>query len=426
MHSAQQSTVLLSGQSISSIELRRTPQDYQELLRSAREKHGHALCECKTPNLRLVIREKDGKLYLAAWPDEASAHAQGCAFYTSPEHQRFMPPYKSDAITHSAQRTSLQLHHEFASKREVTLDRAKATPAEGQPAQRSTKHEAKERLHLWGLLHYLWEEAGLNRWSKGWSRDWGMARYYLRKTAQSTYVGGVPLIQNIYVPPIWRTSEQVKIEARWNDFYKPLARHHRKTFLVRNGILIGQVKSLDKTQYGYAVRLRHHAAPIYIPEKLASSLMNFSRAGWAELRHLIDTPNTDMKKIVICAMRVEVTSFGAITMTEGCLMRTSAQFIPVKSSFESFVADELVRQDRNFYRPLHYDMQYQKQPSFVLEDTASRIGICVYGAKLNPQQMMSIEAEDQKMCKSLDLEYFGLRVNMDRPKVVLPPQSFNQ
>lgn len=74
--------VLAAGQAISATAARHEPQSYQVQIRAAKERFGAALCSCQKPPLQLVIRERSGKLFLAAWPDQAATHALDCPFYS--------------------------------------------------------------------------------------------------------------------------------------------------------------------------------------------------------------------------------------------------------------------------------------------------------------------------------------------------------
>ncbi len=248
--------VLVAGKAVDAAAIRHSPEDFQAYLQEARQRFGHALCSCRSPHMKLVIREREGRFFLAAWPNQASSHALDCAFYS--EDRTGANEYAAGAITQDGERTHLALAHPLREAgREKGVERAKsATPRD--------RAAPKERLHLWGLLHYLWEQAGLNRWYPGWHRDWGFVRHGLRRVAQSTTVEGQPLLPNLYVPPVWVPAKQAQINAHWDEFIRPLRLHHRRTPEVSAGIVIGMVRVLEPSEFGYSLRLHHHAERFYM------------------------------------------------------------------------------------------------------------------------------------------------------------------
>jgi Protein of unknown function (DUF1173) len=418
------STALVNGVSIPAIDVRHDPGRYQELLRDAKRTHGHALCQCAATALKLVIRERAGRLFLAAWPDQAASHSLGCAFY-SDTLTSTRSKYTPTAVQSDDHGHTLGLHHPF--ERVVGSVEAGRT---GQEQKREGSNTARalprEKLHLWGVLHYLWDESGLNRWHPSWQRDWGFARHVLRRVAQSTMVNGEELLSNLYIPPVWREGERESIRHHWAHFVQPLQQHHRRSPTVKNRLILGVVKSLDVSEFGFVLHFKHHAEAMYIPTNVAETMQTYSRAGWSALRNLVPTPA--VKCTVVAALRLEATINGRMSVTEGCLMRTSQKLIPVSSTLEATVADMLVEQKRHFIRPLHYDIQHAKQPCFIVKDAKTShghvgVGLYVYGSAVNDQMYSRQMRENMRICEESSLDYYGIRASMGSDRVVLPPRN---
>ena len=75
-------SVLINGQTIDGDSARFRVEQYESELRAAKQRFGHALCLCRTPPLKLVIRQRGDLMHLACWPDDAHQHSPYCSFYT--------------------------------------------------------------------------------------------------------------------------------------------------------------------------------------------------------------------------------------------------------------------------------------------------------------------------------------------------------
>jgi hypothetical protein len=372
--------VLVAGQAVDAPAIRHNPSDFQQELGQARRAFGSALCNCLQPPLKLVIREREGKLFLAAWPTQAERHALDCPFYT--EQRTGAAEYVAGAIEVHGERTRLALAHPIRQS-----DRH--APASPKPLA-SNANGQRQNLNLWGILHHLWEQSGLNRWYPGWSRDWSFVRHALRRVAQSTEIDGQPLLTSLYVPPVWIDSKKTKIDEHWAQFCASLIEHHRRTDHVASAFVIGKVRSLDPTEFGHGLMLHHHAPRFFMDAGIADNLARFSRSGWAAAKHLEVVVKDGEKPHVIAAMRVEATGKGRLIVVEAALMRVSPRYIPVNSSYEDRLARILVDQVREFVRPLHYDNHSVPLPHFILRDTdlsnvngGSDVAMHVYGAAIS-------------------------------------------
>lgn len=421
-----QGGVLAGGKNIDPQEARHFPEGIQRELHSAKKEHGHALCLCQghSAGIKLVIRERGGRLFLASWPDAASAHALACPFYVD-GRSLAQKKYTDSSVEEHNQRLTLGLHHGFSNENRFSSKGEHANKPANNVGDMSS--ERGRKLHLWGLLHFLWERSGMNRWSKGWSRDWGYVRYSILRVASGFDIGSVSLSRQIYVPRVWRESEKQSIREAWKDFSEDLRINHRRARTVKNAIVIGQVKRMAKSEYGYALNLRNHAEPIYIAEKLADNLKIYSRSGWVCASRLTVGDDDFSEDGVIAAMRVEATPNGTLVMVEGCMMRVNTKFIPVSSSFERRVADALIENERSFLRPLHYDLHRENLPSFVVTDVKTDmdqdIGVFVYGSAVAQSLIDQHEKNNRAVCRKQGLEYFSIRATMDDKVLILPPST---
>ena len=419
----------MDGAKVDAPSVRYDPQSHQPQLRAAKDRYGSALCDCRSSPLQLVIRERMGKLFLAAWPDQAAKHALDCPFYS--EHRETAGRYAPEAIEREGDLTRVALSHPLVHE---NRNRQGSEPQQRAPVaapDADRKPVQKSAMHLWGLLHYLWEEAGLNRWYPGWHRDWGLVRYMLRRVAQNTMVGDKPLIEALYIPPVWNPRKKEEIQQHWNQFFTPLQENNRRSEMVASGFVIGTVRSLDPTDYGHVIQLHHHSARFYMDQRISDNAAHFSRRGWAAAKHLEAEYDPLDKPYVVAAMRVESSSSGRPTIVEVALMRVSHRYIPVSSSYEDKLARQLIEQDRQFVKPLHYDSHNLVLPDFVLKDVlevdrmgdkhATSVALYVYGPAITSQQKPKIEAADRQYAKESGLGYWQWDAAKNKDMPELPP-----
>jgi len=419
-HDPDRVRVLIAGITHVASAVRHDPEPFQSDLRMAKTRFGGALCLCQEKPLQMVIRERNSKLWMACWPDKANLHALDCPFYGAP-NEGGSHKYVAGAITEDGPNTNIQLHHPLLQETPRSRPANHASPA---------RASGLSKLHLWGLLHHLWESGGLNRWNPGWKRDWGLVRYMVRRAAQSTYVDGQPLLTNLYVPPSWNKERKAEIQAHWNEFTAPLYRQHRSTDMVASGIVIGLVRALEVTEGGFSIRLKNHAEVFYVSKQVADRLASYCRKGWSLLRSAHNMLPSGKQPHVVAALRIQAKASKSFVVVEGVLMRVSPSYIPVSSSFEEVLAESLVAEDRRFVRPLHYDIQSLDLAHFVVTDcagtnpkdtTATRFALYVYGAAIAPTYQRTLEAADRTEAQKLGFGFWKWNVNESDTVPPLPP-----
>lgn len=390
MHAEQspRTMVLVAGNVVEGLAIRRDPSPFQAALREAKMRHGSAKCLCSRPELDLVVRDLRGKLFLAAWPNDADRHAVDCPFFT--DASSGATRYGPQAIVTDGNRTQVAMDRPLVV---VTDSAARAVRVAG---------PGRDHLGLWGLLHYLWDAAGLNRWYPGWTRDWGLVRFVVRRAAQSTDVAGRALLESLYVPPVWSADKKESIRQHWRDFCDPLRRDTRGSDRTVAGVVIGMVRSISENEGRMELRLVHHGEPLLVDRRAAENMARSSRRGWNAAKRLEPEGPAAERPQVVALLRVEATRTGRILVVDGVLMRVSQRFIPVNNAQEDRIALQLVESDREFTRPLHYDDRSTPLPSFVLRDALvphlghpQRIAMHIYGASLGAAQRASLRARDQ-------------------------------
>lgn len=347
---------LVAGQSIPALVARHSPERIQPLLRQVRFADASASCLCRTPGLRLAVRERTGKFFLAAWRDEAELHSPGCPFYSERDE------YKPAAGVPDSPKLQDEILHDRRSRSYVV--------------RRIQNSEGEDQTDLMDALHQLWYASALNRWYPGWSRDYGLARKVLYKAAEAISVGDEPLSENLYIPQVYRPEFKNEINIRWDEFLTGAKADPSARKVPHQRYVLGQVRLVAETQFGWEIRLLHNGTPLYMSDRMMSRVRRNNRKGWACLQPTdaklpqasgVIAPHE--RNRLICLAQVIRSKSGHVHITRAALMRTTLDLIPANNRFECELAEALVREDREFFRPMSHEESRLGLPSYVLKDT---------------------------------------------------------
>jgi hypothetical protein len=240
-----------------------------------------------------------------------------------------------------------------------------ATAAERQPPAAATV--GPRALSLRGLLHYLWERAGFNRWYPRMQgrRSYAVLRKFLLHACEEVETKGLRLAERVFMP-----EGLAKDHLAWNTRRRNQPLSIRLCPVAelpfRMMIAIGEVKELSATTSGYELVLKHLPdCTFFLAPKTGERTQ---RAFAAELLAW----NAGQVKLIagclIFAGHVHLYQVEALT-----LMMTSEEWIPLDHPFEKDVIDKLVAEQRAFVKPLRYETKHAgKFPNFLLLDVGPR------------------------------------------------------
>lgn len=357
-------TTLIDGKTVSALVARHSPEEIQAQLRRVRSADGHAACQCRNPALRLAIRERSGKLFLAAWRDEAELHEPSCPFYS--ERSEYRP-------TSAVAATDTEGHEVEPRQRTYTV--RSTIGAKGQP-----------EFDLCDALHQLWDDSGLSRWFPGWRRDYSLARKVLLKAASQISLGSDVLAEMLYIPPVFRADRRHDINIGWDEFISGPVSEGEGSNAQAPRYAIGTLRYIAQTQFGSELRLHHHGVPLFMSDKVLAAVQRNNRKAWSCLVSPLTSrgdwkagqvplelsPNalvpSEFSK-VICLAKIVISRAGFPHIARCALLRTTSHLIPANNKWERELAECLVRENREFFRPMSHQESRAGMPSYVLKDT---------------------------------------------------------
>ena len=349
------------------------------ILANAHREGNRATCLCSAHRPELYIVHRSGQYFLARMPNTGPSHESWCDFYDSPLDESGRGGYTEDAIVEDGE--------EFDVKLSIPLSRQRTASKE--PSTRtersSTAQTRRAAVGLMGLLHFLWEQSSNNRWfpyvkgKKASTRHWGGVHYFLTKTTAKIKRKAAPLQDSLYILPEFEMSKADSINAEFDAAMREVLASATEDAVqaglpLKMKMIIGEVKSLTKSKFGYELKFRGKSTAFYMKDELQARMAKSYKPGMDAI------DGSDGSRSIALAV-VSASKKGYFNIDDLVLMATNRNYIPVDSSYEKTVADLLIAQERQFEKPLRYDNDELTLPDFVLLDCSEspRVPVEIYG-----------------------------------------------
>lgn len=263
--SLQGSRILVSGD-----HLNRGDPSCLEKLREAHRARIRPRCLCVDGGVEMYISHVGDEYIVKRMPGTARRHARGCdRFDMLAEAYRPLPENSassadpSTAVGHVDIRLAFRL--DLATVAEHRIGSAGGHPSD---------HHTTAGLTLRGLLHFLWMEAELSRWSSNFEgkRNWGTVYRRLRGAAANKRVEGDPLLSRLLIPFPFVPAHREHIWKSTRELLAGLRSHPG-----RAALLIAEVKRLAVQSGEFQAIFKH----------LPFLRFEVERAMLSELQHAI-------------------------------------------------------------------------------------------------------------------------------------------
>jgi len=345
---------------------------FNALLASAYRAKIRPKCLCKTPPVEMYVAKLDEKFFIKRMPNSGSEHHFGCDSFDPPPELSGLGQVQGTAIKENTQDGTTELRFDFS----LTKVSGRKPP-EKQEAQGASVKAVVSKLTLISTLHYLWEEAHLNRWAPAMSgkRGWFVIHKYLLQAAQSKRVkGGMSLASVLFIPENFVLENKEEIARRrmgqMVHATNNVAKGPRKLMLF-----IGEVKQIENAWFGHQLVLKHLPDFHFLMNedmhkritKRFEDELGMRRA--AEDTHLM------------CVGTFSLSASATATLEEVALMVVNQNWIPIESLAEKQLIDSLVASGRKFTKCLRYNIARDKPVACALATDTSPTATAMYIAR---------------------------------------------
>jgi len=326
-----------------------TDSDFQVILGKAYAQQLRPACACRqdSPVELYVAKISARNAYeLRRMPGAGTRHTSECDHYEPPEGLSGLAQVQGHAILEHLETDVVDLKLDFALSKMAsrTLPTPKDTPAD------SVKSDGT-KLTLRGLLHYLWHEAGFDKWYPAMTgkRTYGTFYKYLNHAAAGKMAKSQPLAEMLYIPEPFDAARQRESISRRMLRLTQLGGSTRA--VTKLGLVVGEVYEFRPSQFGHQLIFTNALdCPFRVNEDLYKRIVKHFEAAlsvWDQ--HLQDT-----HLVLIGTFVVDAT--GMPTLNEVAVMNVTANWIPFETLFEKTLIERLTEQRRIFWKSLRFNL----------------------------------------------------------------------
>jgi hypothetical protein len=317
-------------------------------------------CLCIDGGVEMYVSKFD-EFVIKRMPESGGQHRPTCPSYELPARDSGLGQVLGEAvIEHGPDVVELRL--EFPLSRRI--GRSRAADATQSPTAVSV---ARKQLSLRGLMHYLWERAGFNRWYPRMQgkRSYAVLRKFLLQACEGIETKGLRLSERVFIPEPFTSERAAEITIQHRKALAVLAspepRRHFKMMIA-----IGELKEFKATTVGHRLAFKHLPDCVMFLERRAGE-----RTKAIFERELLGWSNGQVKLVAACLIHAKQDRCYEVESLT--LMMVSPQWIPLDHVCEKDVVDKLVAEERAFIKPLRYDARDGGEfPNFELLDAGAR------------------------------------------------------
>ncbi len=228
----------------------------------------------------------------------------------------------------------------------------------------------QQRLSLRAVMHFLFEHAGMNRWTPAMAgkRNQGVLHKYLCEAADDVMTKGFRLSERLYVPEPFSEADKSQISERRRAKLAVL-QASEDDMHFKMALVLGEFKGSEATASGRKVWIKHMPdAPLLVASRT-----------WERIERvyggLFDARDADTacKPRVIIGALIYAKREHTYQIDSASFMLTTNHWIPIEGVYELGLIHALIEQKRRFVKPLRYDARTAAVfPSVLLLDAGEK------------------------------------------------------
>lgn len=315
----------------------------QEALAQIHDSAERPRCLCMPGGIEMYVA-RHHQLLVKRMPDTGKSHHPLCPSYEPDNAYSGLGDLVGDAVLETPP-GRIELRVDFP----WTRLHGRAV-ARGEPDEPGKVSVPRRRMTLRAVLHFLFEQAGFNRWTPAMAgkRNQGVLCKYLLEAAADIEVKGKSLAERLYVPEPFNESAKADIAQRRRAKLAVLQPHDGQAPLA---LVIGEFKACERSDQGCRIWIRHMPdAPLLMG---ARAWDRFARTYAA----MLEARDADIGRPVRLIMAALIHARRELTyeIDSASLMLVNEQWIPMEGVHEWPLIDDLIAQERRFLKPLRYD-----------------------------------------------------------------------
>ncbi|MCG8612057.1 MAG: DUF1173 domain-containing protein [Pseudomonadales bacterium] len=332
--------------SIGDCVLERSDPSFEDALGSAYKSRERPLCLCMSPGIPMYIaRTSDNSYALKRMPNSGQHHHPDCDSYEIPGELSGRGEVENKAISEDQETGLTNLKLDF-SLTKLSVNRTISKDETKEPA--AVKADPT-KLTIRSLLHFLYEEAGLNKWVPNMEgkRSWFVIRAYLLQAAQNKVARNHPLGEALLIPEQFSLDHKDEIVARRRQFFSKLKKQGNKHPM---GILVGEVKAIEEARFGHKMIIKHMPdTPVYMGEDVFKRI---NKAFSTQLAFFYE--NESIHLLTICTFLISAS--GSPQVDTISFMVVNRNWLPFENIEELELLERLCSGRRQFIKGLRYNL----------------------------------------------------------------------
>lgn len=330
---------------------------WAQMLRSGYAEKQRPICLCLARDERrsMYIAFIHGQHVLKRLPYSGSVHAPHCDHYEPPQELSGLGQVNGSAIRENPSTETTALMLDFA----LTKGKSRAAVDFSEAEHESVRSDGT-KLTMRGLLHYLFDEAGLTRWVPAMQgkRSWFVVRRELLSAAAAKTTKGHGLTDVLYIPETFALNRASEIKQR------QLAVLSRLSSSSARMILIGEVKVIEEARYGKCVVIKH------MPDLKLMMNDDLHKRFVRHFEHQLQLwGQLDASHLLLIAT-VSRSAQGVHSLEAACALNVNDAWMPFETLAEWELLSRLIHDGRRFTKGLRYNLSSDKPLACaVLNDT---------------------------------------------------------
>lgn len=319
---------------------------FDAALAQAYKSRQRPLCLCQTPGVPMYIaRIGEQQFVIKRMPNTGNMHHPDCESFEIPPELSGRGELENKAISEDQESGITNLKLDFS----LTKQSINRGIPKGESKEQGTVKADPTKLTIRSLLHFLYEEAGLNRWSPQMTgkRTWYVIRKYLLQAAQNKVARKHPVAETMLIPEQFSVDHKDEIVARRRQFLAKLKKQGNKQPM---GILIGEVKAFDEARFGHKMLIKHMPdTPIYMGEDVYKRI---HKAFPSEMAFFYE--NESVHLLAICTFYLSAS--GSPQVDTISLMTVDRNWLPFENIEDLELIERLCTGNSHFIKGLRYNL----------------------------------------------------------------------